>query len=137
MYVLEQKRLVPGGSILTPNKVYVTTHRIIFLDPRWLGLKAEIIDVACEDISNIQLRRGVFSTAIRIHSRFLGEEIKPPAVSKSRLKQHLPLYRRCIHEIKSGIALPQVKLSQPKEDLAMKLAKLKEMYETGLLSSFP
>lgn len=86
MYVLEQKRLVPGGSILTPNKVYVTTHRIIFLDPRWLGLKAEIIDVACEDISNIQLRRGVFSTAIRIHSRFLGEEIKPPAVSKSKAK---------------------------------------------------
>jgi hypothetical protein len=46
-----QDRVVPGGSISTPNAIYVTNMRVIFKDPRWLGMKADILDVNCQDIS--------------------------------------------------------------------------------------
>ena len=37
----EQSRMMPGGSIATPNSIYVTNKRIIFRNPRMWGLKIE------------------------------------------------------------------------------------------------
>jgi hypothetical protein len=64
-----QNRIVPGGSISSPNAIYVTNMRVIFKDPRWLGMKAEIVDVNYQDISNTRLNRGVFSTEIYLKAR--------------------------------------------------------------------
>ena len=37
----EQSRMMPGGSIATPNSIYVTNKRIIFRNPRMWGLKID------------------------------------------------------------------------------------------------
>jgi hypothetical protein len=52
-----QNRAIPGGSINTPNAIYITNMRVIFKDPKWLGIKAQIIDVNYNDISNTRLNR--------------------------------------------------------------------------------
>jgi len=77
-----QKRLVPGGSIHTPNVIYVTTHRVLFKDPKWLGMKANIVDVHYKDISNIRLKRGIFSTEVYLEARHHSDEVRLPAVDK-------------------------------------------------------
>ena len=38
----EQSRMMPGGSIATPNSIYVTNKRIIFRNPRMWGLEIVI-----------------------------------------------------------------------------------------------
>jgi Bacterial PH domain len=84
---LHQSRIRPGGSIITPNTVFITNRRIILKDPRWLGLKADIEDIAYQDISNIRLNPGIFSTEIILKSRFLSDEIALPAVSKQKARE--------------------------------------------------
>ena len=92
LLIAEQSRIAPGGSLTTPNRIYVTNRRIIFRNPRLLGLRAEINDFSYEDISNIRLHRGVFSTEIYLKSRFLSDEVVLPAVDKdtaSRLNEYI------------------------------------------------
>jgi hypothetical protein len=77
-----QKRLVPGGSMHTPSAIYVTNIRVLYKDPKWLGMKANIVDVHYKDISNIHLKRGIFSTEIYLEARHHSDEIRLPAVDK-------------------------------------------------------
>jgi len=77
-----QSRGVPGGSINTPNAVYVANLRIIFNDPRLFGLRARIVAARYRDISNVWLKRGIFSTEIFLKSRHHSDEVKIPAVDK-------------------------------------------------------
>ncbi len=78
----KQAKGVPGGSINTPNSIYVTNARVIFKNPKLFGLKADIIDVNYRDISNVRLKRGMFSTEIYLDTRNRAEEISLPAVDK-------------------------------------------------------
>ena len=77
-----QKRLVPGGSIHTPNAIYVTNLRVLFKDPKWFGMKANIVDIHYKDVSNIRLKRGIFSTEIYLEARHHSDEVHLPAVDK-------------------------------------------------------
>ena len=77
-----QKRLVPGGSMHTPNAIYVTNIRVLYKDPKWFGMKANIVDVHYKDISNTRLKRGIFSTEIYLEARHHSDEIRLPAVDK-------------------------------------------------------
>ncbi len=83
----KQLRFVPGGSLFTPNTIYVTNMRIIFNDPECLGLKSHIIDMNYKDISNIRLDEGIFSTVIYIKSRFMSEEIMIDGIDKRMARQ--------------------------------------------------
>ena len=49
----EQSRMMPGGSIATPNSIYVTNKRIIFRNPRMWGLKINLMDYAYENMANV------------------------------------------------------------------------------------
>jgi hypothetical protein len=82
-----QARIMPGGSIFTPNFLYVTNKRVIFKDPKTWGLKADIIDINYQDIMYVRLKRGVFSTQIFLRSRFVAEEVTIPAVNKEIAKE--------------------------------------------------
>ena len=70
-----QAKGVPGGSI-TPNSIYVTNIRVIFKNPKLFGLKADIVDANYKDISNVRLKRGVFSTEVYLKTRNRADEIK-------------------------------------------------------------
>jgi len=97
LLVAEQSRLAPGGSFTTPNKIYVTNRRVLFRNPRLLGLRADINDFSYDDISNVRLHRGVFTTEIYLKSRFLSDEVVLPAVDKDtarRLNEYIRLGMR-------------------------------------------
>lgn len=87
LFVARQSRLRPGGSLVTPNSVYVTNRRIIWRNPRLFGLKKNYEDVDYRDISNIRLNKGVFSTEIFLKSRFLSDQIGLPAIDKNDAAQ--------------------------------------------------
>lgn len=94
--VASQSQILPGGSLFTPNTVYITDRRVLFKDPKWLGLKADIVDMNFKDISNVRLKRGVFSTEIYLKSRFLSDEIRLPAVDKNIAKQVIAMIQKGI-----------------------------------------
>src|SRR5660397_259608 len=96
LIIAEQSRTLPGGSLFTPNTILVTNRRVLFKDPELLGLKANIIDMNYRDISNVRLKRGIFSTEIYLASRFEGKDIVLPAVDKN-------VAQRVISTIQSGI----------------------------------
>ncbi len=96
LIIAKQSRTLPGGSLFTPNTILVTNRRVLFKDPELLGLKANIIDMNYRDISNVRLKRGIFSTEIYLTSRFEGREIVLPAVDKD-------VAQRVISTIQSGI----------------------------------
>jgi hypothetical protein len=87
LLVAEQSRVAPGGSFTTPNRIYVTNRRLIFRNPRLLGLKADLNDFSYQDIANIRMHRGVFSTEIFLKSRFLSDEVVLPAVDKDTARR--------------------------------------------------
>ncbi len=96
LVIAEQSRTLPGGSLFTPNTILVTNKRVLFKDPELLGLKANIIDMNYRDISNVRLKRGIFSTEIYLTSRFEGRDIVLQAVDKD-------VAQRVISTIQSGI----------------------------------
>lgn len=44
----------------TKHSLKQILFRVIFKDPKFFGLKADIIDVNYRDISNVRLKRGMF-----------------------------------------------------------------------------
>lgn len=140
LLVASQARAVPGGSISTPNKIYVTNMRVIFKNPRLMGLKADIIDVAYQDISNVNLKRGVFSTEIFLNSRFRSEEVKLPAVDKQIAQQVMALIQKGVRG-----ELPRQLVAQDKNapraevkvreasDPLKELEKLGELKQKGII----
>ncbi len=94
----KQAKGVPGGSLSTPNSIYVTNAWVIFKNPKLFGLKADMIDVNYRDISKVRLKRGMFSTEIYLNTRNRAEEISLPAVDK-QIAQHV------INVIQKGILI--------------------------------
>jgi len=36
LLVASQSQMLPGGSLFTPNTIYITDRRVFFKDPKWL-----------------------------------------------------------------------------------------------------
>jgi uncharacterized protein YwbE len=72
---VRQSRIGPGGSVVTPNSIYITNMRVIYRRPIWGGLKSDIIVVNYQDIADIRLKRGIIHTDIFLKSRFHTYEI--------------------------------------------------------------
>lgn len=77
LLVARESRLMPGGSILTPNTVIATDKRVIIRDPYMLGLKSELIDIPYDVITSVKLQKGVFTSTILFKA--------PTMVNKSKL----------------------------------------------------
>ena len=77
LLVARESRLMPGGSILTPNTVIATDKRVIIRDPYMLGLKSELIDIPYDVITSVKLQKGVFTSTILFKA--------PTIVNKSKL----------------------------------------------------
>ncbi len=142
----KQAKGVPGGSISTPNSIYVTNTRVIFKNPKLFGLKADIIDINYRDISNVRLKRGMFSTEIYLNTRNRAEEISLPAVDKQIAQDVINLIQKGIHgelpnqntnERIRQRPIPQSAEAQvidTNEDHFAKLGKLADLRQKGALS---
>ena len=125
-----QSRILPGGSLNTPNSISVTNKRVIFSNPKWLGLKVELIDFMYKDLGNVKINRGLFSSEIELTPRFESDKIKLPAVSKKIADQLFGIIR---NGISGDYGLDHNVVIQ-KDDAVTKLEKLSKMKERGMIS---
>jgi hypothetical protein len=132
----EQSRMMPGGSIATPNSIYVTNKRIIFRNPRMWGLKIDLMDYAYEDLANVELHKGIFTTEIELTPRFNSEIVKLPAVSKDVAEELFGAIRKGMHgDFRLGDVTDNVVVQQQKPDeLISKLERLSVLKEKGMIS---
>lgn len=81
-----QKLLIPGEEVIhsvrqarleqavTPDSIFVTTHRIIIRRPTTLGLRKNITDYRYVDMANTEIKKGIINSSIHIKMRFLSED---------------------------------------------------------------
>ena len=68
LVVARQSRVRPGGSAITPNRIYATNKRIIIRDPYMMGIKENIIDIPYDVITSVKLDKGLLSSTIRFEA---------------------------------------------------------------------
>jgi hypothetical protein len=71
LHAVRQARL---EQAITPDSIFVTTHRIIVRRPTALGLKRNITDYRYVDMANTRMEKGLINSSIYIDMRFLSEE---------------------------------------------------------------
>lgn len=132
----DQSRIMPGGSIATPNSIYVTNKRIIFRNPRMWGLKVDMMDYAYSDLANVELHKGIFTTAIELTPRFNSEKVKLPAVSKEVAEELFGAIRKGMHgDFGLGDVTGNLVVQQQKpDDLISKLERLSTLKDKGMIS---
>jgi len=141
LLVAEQSRVAPGGSFTTPNKIYVTNRRLIFRNPRLLGLKADLNDFSYQDIANIRMHRGVFSTEIYLKSRFLSDEVVLPAVDKDTARRVNEYIRKGMMNqlpgqiISERATMPIVESPAATKDPLADLERLHNLKEKGAITA--
>ena len=132
----EQSRMMPGGSITTPNSIYVTNKRIIFRNPRMWGLKVDLMDYAYEDLANVELHKGIFTTEIELTPRFNSEKMKLPAVSKDVAEELFGAIRKGMHgdlgvdDVVGNVVTQQQKPDEP----ISKPERLSGLKDKGMIS---
>ena len=127
IFIASQSKVAPGGS-LSPNSIYITNMRVLFKGPRWLGLRADILDVSYKDISTVLLKRGLFTTELYFKPHFTNYKIKLPALEKRAAQRVSQLIQRGIRgelpgpsrltvpEMQSVQVAAQAAVSQPVEE---------------------
>lgn len=143
LLVANQKRIVPGGSLATPDSIYVTNRRVISRNPRWLGMKKDIIDFMYRDLANVELHEGVWSSEIELTPRFNSEKVKLPAIAKDVAKKLFHMIRRGLNgEFGFGYGVAgidgqisvQSQPPQKPDDAITKLERVTKLREKGMIS---
>jgi hypothetical protein len=143
LLVASQSKVAPGGSISSPDRVYITTNRVLFKDPRMFGLRANITAVRYEEIATIMLRRGVFSTELVLKPHASLQHIDLSAIDKQVAVQVLTLIQRGMRGelIDKPPSLSNVdqeknypKPEEPKIDALSKIEKLTQMMHQGAIT---
>ena len=62
--VARQSRIMPGGSLVTPNIIFATNKRLIIRDPNMLGLMAGIESIPYSQINKVHLEKGAFTSEL-------------------------------------------------------------------------
>jgi hypothetical protein len=147
LLVARESRLMPGGSVLTPNTVIATDRRVIIRDPYMLGLKSELIDIPYDVITSVKLQKGVFTSTIlfkaptMVNKSKLGlmdenisgeddQEGVIEALPKDKAEELLEIIRRRMKANSTGEATSSID-TIPIADEIEKLSKLKQK---GILS---
>jgi PH (Pleckstrin Homology) domain-containing protein/putative oligomerization/nucleic acid binding protein len=149
LLVARESRLMPGGSILTPNTVIATDKRVIIRDPYMLGLKSELIDIPYDVITSVKLQKGVFTSTILFKAPTMvnksklglmdenisGEDDQDgviEALSKDKAEELLEIIRRHMNVTGSGEA--EATSSIDTISVADEIEKLSKLKQKGSLS---
>jgi len=64
--VARQSRIMPGGSVVTPNIIFATNRRIIKRDPTTMGLRSHVDSIPYSQINKVHLEKGMFTSEIKM-----------------------------------------------------------------------
>jgi hypothetical protein len=133
--VVSQSKAVPGGALYSPNKLYITNNRVLFKDPKWFGLKANIIDVSYANISTVVLKRGIFTTEIYVKPKSSSQNIHLAAVDKKVAMQASMFIKKGMKgETFSDHRQQEVKSDERQDGTLNRLEKLAHMCQEGLIT---
>ena len=132
----EQSRMMPGGSIATPNSIYVTNKRIILEIQECGVLRYNLMDYAYTNLANVELHKGIFTTEIELTPRFNSEKVKLPAVSKEPAEELFGAIRKGMHgDFGLDDGPGNLVVQQPKpDDPISKLERLSTLKDKGMIS---
>jgi hypothetical protein len=85
--VARQSRIMPGGSLVTPNIIFATDRRLIIRDPNTLGLRSDVESIPYSQINKVHLEKGAFTSELVMDvGQFAGPDNKQkiPAIPKSK-----------------------------------------------------
>lgn len=88
---ISQSRL---RNIVTPDSIFVTSHRVILYSPHTLGLRKAIEDYRYEDMANFKVERGILFSTIKIKQRFMSNDL----VLENLPKGSVDKIARVVHE---------------------------------------
>ena len=123
--IAKQSKFKPGGSVITPDTLFVTNKRIIFRNPTMLGARQTIDVINFSQITSVQLGKGVFSSTIKFRTYGYQEDIE--AIPKDKAEKIVEYIRNVLTNVSEARSVEQLSLA----DELSKLAKLKEQ---GILS---
>ena len=123
--IAKQSKFKPGGSVITPDTLFVTNKRIIFRNPTMLGARQTIDVINFSQITSVQLGKGVFSSTIKLRTYGYQEDIE--AIPKDKAEKIVEYIRNVLTNVSEARSVEQLSLA----DELSKLAKLKEQ---GILS---
>jgi hypothetical protein len=143
LLVAKQSRITPGGSLTTPNTIFATDRKLIVRNPMMLGLRESIQLIPYEEITAIDLEKGLFSSEIKVSAPGLTSEINRffkttrhgvagiPAIPKEKAERLVSIVKEGMKRTKAARTMPQVIAAPTPLD---ELKKLKELLDLGAIT---
>ena len=148
--VAKQSRIKPGGAIISGgNTVFATDRRLIIRNPTMFGARHNIEDFEYDNLTNIKLEKGLFSSTLVITAPGMGTAARNSTMSgllpwgrnedgsidgipKDKAENILKIVRNAIVKAKKESQKPVQVVQQT--STADELAKLAKLKEQGILS---
>ncbi len=122
--VLHSVRQARLEQALTPDSIFVTTHRIIVRRPTTLGLRRNITDYRYTDMANTRIEKGLINSSIFIDMRFLSEECVLRGIpNKSAARIFRTIQERIARAVSPHLFEDSQVTEDPLEILKVRLAK--------------
>jgi hypothetical protein len=125
--VARQSKVMPGGSLVTPNIIFATDKRLIIRDPTALGLRAGMDSIPYSQINKIHLQKGAFTSEIVVDvGRFEGDNRKKiQAIPKKKASEILAIINEYIRHSQDVNNTPKTIIQKSDEDDPMKILKIR------------
>jgi hypothetical protein len=129
--VAKQLKFRPGGSAVTPNTIFVTNNR-----ESKESAREKVDAISFNQITSIQLGKGVFSSTIKLRAYGYEEDIEAiPKDKAEKIVEHIKEAMRNLSEARSVERSSSIPQQQPSSlSLADELSKLAKLKEQGILS---
>ena len=99
--VARQSRIMPGGSLVTPNIIFATNRRVIIRDPTTLGLRAGVDSIPYSQINKVHLKKGALTSELKLDiGQYESEDNREviPAIPKKKASKILGIINEYIRE---------------------------------------
>ena len=124
--VARQSRIMPGGSLVTPNIIFATNRRVIIRDPTALGLRAGIDSIPYSQINKVHLKKGALTSEIKLDiGQYESEDNREviPAIPKKKAAEIVGIINEHVRGAQNISSAPP---PQPKsEDDPLKILKIR------------
>jgi hypothetical protein len=139
LMVVTQRRLVPGGSAVTPNTIFITDRKLILRNPMLLGLRENVLSIPYEEMMAVNMEKGLFSCEVIISAPGLTSDLekftkasgkRAPAIAAIPEETAVEVVRL----IEERIALAKGKPPSGSPRHYEELKKLKELVDLGIIS---
>lgn len=136
IYIAVQKK---PAVTLFPNSIALTNKRVFICKSTKLGLATDFDILPWQTIENISFKEGILGAQVTF-AQYDGEHTTMGYIPKSQVRK---LYRAGMEalnaqptqdEADGAYALTQLQQAEPKDELTVKLQKLKSLFERELIT---